>query len=245
MSSLKKPDYFISGGYFFTQGKNPPEWANLELLPQTLWSVSSVISDDMFPDSWVFSWGGDRDDRDKTYFQKQLGMDISSFSEMQSFFDELYEQKKVGFPNIVYSLSLARELYKRYFWKVPNLKLLGLGLSETHIDEFATKMAFPSQYLKSSLRYKVLQLEKLPDDGVSLGFDILGFDGAIFWAFITNNFETQFWQNLGIRLNSHGYIDSYDDAVIALEYARTHHPEEGKWFLWKVIAYDPGNNFNY
>lgn len=229
---------FISGGYYFAQGKHPPEWANLALLPETMWSVSPLISE-LFPDSWVFSWGKSRAHRNKSEYMKMLGMDMPSFVEMEAHFDTLWNQKSCGFPNVIYDLSVAHTLYKKYFWCVPDIKLLSVGLPETYLDEFAQDMAFPSQYLESSLRYKILQKELLPAGGKQLGFDILGFDSAIFWTFLTNGFETKFVQDLEIHLNSYGLIDQYEDAERALEYVRANRHEEGSWYLWLVTEYQP------
>jgi hypothetical protein len=229
---------FISGGYYFSQCTHPPEWANLVLLPEKLWSPSPIFSE-LFPDSWIFSWGKDRKDRNKSELMKIIGLDNEEFTNMQAFFDALEQQNRIGFPNIIYDLSLARNLYQKYFWRIPNLKLLSVGLPETYLDEFVEDMKFPSQYFKSSLRKKILQNEILPVGGNRLGFDILGFGGAVFWPFITNGFETKFFQDLGINLNSFGLIDQYEDAMKALKYVRSNRHEEGSWYLWLEMEYQP------
>jgi hypothetical protein len=226
---------FISGGYYFSQGQNPPEWTNTALLPKVIWSVSEAISE-VFPAAWAFTTGTDPAKREKKFFMDLLGLNANEFLEMEKFFDDLYLKKLCGFPNVIYDLPTARLIYQHYLFRLQNLKLLGLGLPNTYFDEFVQETASPSQYLKSSLRHKVLKKEPPSLDGHILGFDVLGYDGG-FWPFISQGFETAFSQELGIHLNSYGLIDSFDDAAKALAYVKAHDPEEGVWFFWQVMEY--------
>lgn len=229
---------FISGGYYFSQGKEPPEWSNTALLPKIIWSTARDISD-VFPDAWAFTTtGNEQVQREKKIFMDLLDMNASEFAEMEKFFDSLYFQKRCGWPNVIYDLPTARIIYQNYFFRLQNLKLLGLGLPSSYFDEFVKETVSPSQYLKSDLRYKVLKMEPPSLDGTILGFDVLGYDGG-FWSIVAQGFESELSQNSGIHLNSYGLIDNIDEAARALDYVKTHNPEEGVWFFWQVTEYSP------
>jgi len=226
---------FINGGYYFSQGRKPPAWTNTALLPKVMWSVSDKVSY-VFPAAWAFSTATDAAKRKNKEFIDRLGLSANEFFEMGKFFDALYFKKLCGFPYMIYDIPTARLIYQRYLFRLENLKLLGLGLPNTYFDEFVNETIFPSQYLESSLRYKVLKMDPPALDGNFLGFDILGYDGS-FVPFTAQGFETAFSQKLGIHLNIHGLIDSFDDAARALEYVKAHNPEEGVWFFWQVMEY--------
>lgn len=228
---------FISGGYYFSQGKEPPEWTNTVLLPKTIWSVSEVFSE-IFPNTWAFTLGNGPDEEEKKFLMDQLGLNENEFLEMQKFLDDLYFKERCGFPYIIYDLSTARLIYQQYLFRWQNLKLLGLGLPTTYFNEFLEETTSPSQYLKSDLRYQVLKREAPASGGHILGFDILGYSGG-FWSFISQGFETAFSQELGVHLNAYGLIDNFDDAARALAYVKAHDPEEGVWCFWQVMEYLP------
>ncbi|MGL5832390.1 MAG: hypothetical protein ACRC1Z_04055, partial [Waterburya sp.] len=52
-----------------------------------------------------------------------------------------------------------------------------------------------------------------------LGYEVLGNDFGGFHSFVCNRLETDFAHQLKIKLNQHGLIDQYDQAIQGSDYA--------------------------
>lgn len=230
---------FVIGGYYLIQGVARADWMDSALLPSPFWSVSRCICRS-WPDSWIFTWTTDsRSQQQRQQFREVLGLDEAGFQLLQEKFDELLNRDAFGFPNVFYSLHLARDFYSEFLSHLPNVRLLSAALPEVYVDTFIEEYT-PGQGIgESGVRRKLREHIPIESHSRFRGFEVLGFNYANFCSFVCNSLETGYHTRLGIAFNQNGLIDQYEEAARAAEY--TNQNEVGAepywWLPWLISEY--------
>lgn len=93
---------------------------------------------------------------------------------------------------------------------------------------------------EDSLLVVLSRYEPIDPSGAVLGFEILGDDGCYnFHSPICNHLETDLKDDLGVRFNESGFIDSFEDADrSALFINQCEDAESSYWYPCLIVRYD-------
>ena len=82
--------------------------------------------------------------------------------------------------------------------------------------------------------------EPIDPSGIVLGFEILGGDGCYnFHSHICNSLETELKEELGVKFNENGFIDSYEDADRSAQYINQDEDAEPvDWYPCLIVRYE-------
>lgn len=231
-----------SAGYYLINGSHTI-CNTRPLLPKVFYSLSSCISD-IYPGAWGHSWVKITP-KDKEEIQK-LHISDSDFENLRTWVDEKFVSGEIGFPNVFISSQVARIFYNAFIknTNLKNIKLLGIGLHEgdaaEYLNEYSTYYEKYQELGKSGIYLNLSKKEPIEQAGNFLGYEILGDSNNSFCSFACNGLEVDYAETLKIKLNKFGLIDSYADALRAVEF--TIIDETGAepvfWLPWAVYEYD-------
>jgi hypothetical protein len=224
------------GGYYLVESSPRKSWMNNSLIPQKFYSLSNCICDH-HPDLSILTWVvGDSEDRDKEQYRRKLKLTIAEFQLLQSQADRWFDQNRYGWQEVFLDLDLAREFATDYLSNIQNIKLLAIATTAKYRDLYLQE-EFSSNNAEEGV-YKALKSNQAININHNfLGYEVLCNQCGIFHSFVCNGLETDFAHKLNIKLNQHGLIDQYDQAIQASDYAN--HPDTGAepllWIPWAII----------
>jgi hypothetical protein len=168
-----------------------------------------------------------------------LRQDEASFHQLQQEFDRLLDNGEFGFPNVFFSVALARNFYSKYLRHLPDVKLLSIALPEDCWEVFIQEFAPAGNVAENGVRQKLRARCPLEPEASFRGFEILGHDYASFCSFVCNSLERDYDKELGITLNANGLISSYKHAVRAADYTMLDEvgAEPLLWHPWLISEY--------
>ena len=230
-------DFFV-GGYFLVQGVQLAEQMNKTLLPTKFWTVSQCLCE-IYPDSWVFSWGTKSSHDDKDY-QAILKLDNDTFQLMQAWADEIFNKGELGWPYVFMNVETAQQFYTQYLQHIPDIKLLSIALADPYWAEFIEDNKPAQGKGEGGIYKKLVQKQVYDGNGIVRGFEILGEEwGEWFHSFVCNSLEDEYVERLHISLNQNGLIDRYEDAVRATYHTNLDEvgAEPVLWLPWLISEY--------
>jgi len=202
-------------------------------------TASDCINDSYF-DSWSFSWA--IDGKEKLKISNEIGLSEERIGHLQNWVDQKYEQNKIGWQNIFYSLEELNEYKNKYFNDRDDLVTLGLSFPETEtkdlIEEFKPQTEKDGEIgIRHALRQRTPENFK----GRFIGYDIVGIElGGTFHTIhchdlqdeLTNKFEIIFFEN--------GLVKSCEDWNRITDYCNdeSNGLEPVPWFYCKVKRYE-------
>jgi hypothetical protein len=245
-SPINLRDY-TAGGYFITKYAHRKNRISSELLPERLVSLSSCISN-LLP--VFYGW--------KPEIDQQYALDFGIAHEKLSSYSSWSNRNRkaeIGYPDIFYSLEAAREFITEYLPSRDDLLLLGVGLHNTLVKPFLKdnkpQIALnvkPDFYERWELdpaeqfgmdRLFSLQ-QPLPPGGVSLGFDVVCYDKQFVCSWLCLVLEYELDEKFGIRVNSSGLFNTFDEAKIAHSLALS--GEDIPYYPFLVVQYNTFQN---
>jgi hypothetical protein len=235
---------FVVAGYFFIQASKPPDWMNAKVLPPFVLSASRCICEKI-PDAWIFPRNTNLDpdeDEERSKYQNAFGLSKQEFEELQNQFDTLLTQEEFGYPNIFMSRALAEDFYARYFYKLPNVRLMSMGLPEKDLRNFIERYRPHRHIWQNGVPTKLRQYQFVEEDAKHLGFEVLGFEAADFHSLFcgSTTSDDEVLQNYGIKFNQYGLIDRFEDTIAIVQDIREEtleYVEEGFWAAWLMSEY--------
>jgi len=230
---------FIVGGYYLVKGAKLQKWMNTKLLPPVIWSASRCICEKV-PDAWIFSWTENPNPREeRRKYQQDLGLTNAQFLELQKLFDTLLDQNEFGYPNVYMSYRLALDFYSQFFRRIPDLKLISIALPKVDVQGFIDKHEPRENIAENGVRKKLRQFQRLESDAFPIGYDVIGYDYADFHSLICGSMEQEIYSKYGVRFNSYGLIDSFEDTISIIRDIRSGAlmAEEGYWASWLIAEH--------
>jgi hypothetical protein len=201
---------FYCGGYFIVRPTPKEDFPDADILPTNILSASPCICE-MYPDEEGFLWNSTIPSR--VHDIQKLGLDEGSFQHIKHWINLRLENQQIGWPNVFFDLETAVEFYRTYLIHLPDLRCIGIGLSECHV-----KKLFDPSFIEEGGIFQCLDQKKpLSDNGKLLGYEVLGYDTNHFHSYLCNGLQIEY-PNLGIELNSYGFITSIEQATEAAEY---------------------------
>jgi hypothetical protein len=227
---------FYVAGYYLMQTARKQDWMDKDnLLPEKIWSGSRHICPKI-PDAWIFDWVNDSESIvNLKYARTQWNLSDDEFSVAQQEFDELLRLHDYEFPNVFMHHEVAAQALYKYFSSVPDLKLIGLAIPKSYVEDFIDRYRNRKYINENGVYKKIIQKEVCNYSPV--GFDLLGWDGADYCSFLCSSMEGEIYRKYGVKYNSLGLISEYQQAerVSQAIINRDEIVEDGFWAPWLVF----------
>ncbi len=142
----------------------------------------------------------------------EFGFSPAKFLAAQKDFSELFRMDRFGFPNVFMDSNAVVEKYHQYFHTIPNLKIIGLALPETYMEDFFEHYDLRSvkPFRPNGVSLKLNQEEEADKDNTSMGFDLLCFTGADYCSFLCSQLENKMHDQYGVQYNEYGLISDFE-----------------------------------
>ena len=237
---------YICGGYVVVKAGLRPDWLDGALLPEKIVSASGGLCASI-PADWAIRWTG-MTDEGRLEDAAAFGLDADGLEALMTWTDAAWQDRRLRWNNVLASPEVAREVVSRFAPNCPDLHLIGLALARENAEQFPTappeacetgqccKMGLPGTYETLALR------QPLAGGGRPLGFELLGYSHHATppCSWLCNCLHKPVAEELGIRPNAAGFIDTEADAAKAADYCnRDDVPSEPvTWFPWLIVGYD-------
>ncbi len=228
----------ISAGYMLAKRTLRPDYICSQLMPERILSASECLVD-FVPDLWTIDWTR-LPDEERAKKARVFGMDAAARRQVSLWVEEGVDKGAFGWPNVFFSTDDAREFVRRFVPGQEDLVLFGLGLPE-RLSELFIESETPSDETGASGVFEAIsRLQPLEDGGRVLGFEILGYDTSGYHSWLCNGLEQDVADELSVRPNADGFVDTYHDAMKAAEFCGRDEvgAEPGFWAPWLVVEYD-------
>lgn len=235
-AGARREDYLF-GGYLVTRRVARPESMSAELLPPRLLTASSCIAG-FVPDVWALGWTGVADD-ERERAAAAVGIGRERLPALIDHVTAGFNDGKFGWPNVVKSAGALGDLM-RLLPSSPEWVVIGLALHRGHAQDFLAANA-PGERQGPGGVYDVLAGQRhLPDGGVLLGFEPLGFEcGAQPHSWLCNGLEVECSRALGVRPDASGFLRTADEAERATAHIAGDEvgAEPAQWLPWMILDY--------
>ncbi|UCD78624.1 MAG: hypothetical protein JSW26_24985 [Desulfobacterales bacterium] len=236
----KQLSEFVSAGFLVTREVDRPSYVSAELLPARIVSASGCIAR-FAPNTWCIEWTRDTRER-RIEDARAFGLEFQDLQEIIAWTTSRFG-KSIRWPNVITDLNTSKDLVSRFFSHLSNVKVLELCLHRSMSQDFCQEAEPPPPkpgFAPNGRQgvQEVILKEKPPiPTGRILGFELLVFDFSLSCSWLCNGLETQVEQDLGIKPNQYGLIDSFDKAFRCVEYISRDDvgAEPGLWLPWLII----------
>jgi hypothetical protein len=221
-------DDYVAGGYFITKYTGREHWiaANSDLLPPKLLSVSGIIAT-LAPTTYPLI-----DATSDSY--EQYGIAPETIPDVMKWWTE-NNQKEIGWQQTFYELGFAQQFVKRFVTKTEDVAILGVSVHRKY-----SGLVLDGYDPKSSCGVEEVMARGLsPVRGDVLGFDILSYQYCSFDSWINPTYPPVIFEELHIRPNQYGFIDTLEEADRCDEFmtASDDMALHGWWLPWLIIRY--------
>jgi hypothetical protein len=154
-----------------------------------------------------------------------------------------------GWPGVFYTVAAALDARRRFFDSVSRLKVIGLGLPRSWLEDFvleATPSPSPDGFApvgESGFLRMARRAEPLATGYHPLGFELLNLEmGHLVHSWLCNGLEVHCSEALGIVPGPTGLIDTYEEAERCLSEINKDDVgrEPGLWLPWWLVEYPSG-----
>jgi len=234
---------YIAAGYYLARFADRPAYISAELMPKRILSASPDICY-LFPDTWALEWTTD-DDEGRIAGAANFGISTAVLPKVIKWATQSFSTA-FGWPNVFYSLESAQKARHAFLADRDDVALFGLGLHKSNVKEFLDFAAPPLQQPgfapmgKTGVFEAVSQNRALVDNGISLGYELLVTTaGLLTCSWLCNGLEVTFAKELGIKPNSNGFIQTFEEASRCANFISEGHvgAEPGLWLPWLTIKY--------
>jgi len=167
-----------------------------------------------------------------------FGVSPSSIPGLVAWATEEFD-KSWGWPNVLYSLDTARFLYTQFLSNVPDVRLLGLALPEQLAPQFVTEATPGPTEGETGFLTLIRAGAQLAPTGVSIGWEVLGFEHGSFHSWLCNGLQVPIFSELLIRPGPNGLIGEAQAAYRAAEYCQQPEvaAEPALWLPGLIVEY--------
>ena len=226
----------VAAGFFVTKAVARGDDRSPDLLPPTLVSLSPCIAP-----SYQLYWGWEAEKHRAEAVA--FGLAEDRLSELEPW----GRGHAISYPNVFHSLADARALVAEFLPTREDVFILGAALPAALREEFLVvnrqsvydAVAETSREALFGVNQVLTAAAALPEGGERLGFEIVLYDYNLACSWLCTRTERAVFEALGIALNAHGLVETYDDALRAHAWLGDH-PEEGEpgpYYPWLLVRY--------
>ena len=224
---------FFSAGFYLIKESKRKEYMSEIIVSQKIISLSNCICD-TFPNIWAYQWDNNAI-KEAERIALKYSIDVEVIKNLEEEINQKFD-KSIGWPNVFYDKETAIEFYKKFFTKIPDIKLIEVGIEEKYSQKL-TKEAESNDF---GLINKLREKSKVLPNGKIIGYDIVGYEYGFSCSFLCNGLEKDYKEKFNIILNEIGLFSNYEDAQKAAEYNLRDDvgAEPILWLPWAVIEHE-------
>ncbi len=231
-------EHYVTGGYFLARPIPRPSYLPVDLLPEKIFSASHCIGR-LIPDNWrALNWEG-LDEKQRREDAPRLGVEKAQIPELVRWVNERWRAEQLGWGDVFYSADVARSFVGHFRLSIQDLVLFSIALHRDYTNLFIAETRSPEKIIPSGISLMVQKAIPIEEGGEALGYDVLGYQLAWSHSWLCYGFAKEANEKLGIRPNSHGFIQTPEDAKKVADLAnRSDAPSEYKPYLpWLVTLH--------
>jgi hypothetical protein len=246
MQTAAKVQDYVASGYFLSRHTGARDCTGIELRRTTLAHDHSQRR--FFPETWVLSWC--REEREERIRKAAVfGIAAEEIDQVMAWGDDNFGAA-FGAWDAFFRLEDARAAARSFLRNATGLELWGVGLHRSLVSDFCEASGPPPQQpgyapVGASAIHVATCVRPAPlaEGGTVLGHEILIPDvGCSFNSPESLHIDEQGrLQEAGVVLNSHGLIDSFDEALACcrvIERAPLEaRSDRSGWLPWLIVRY--------
>jgi len=236
---------WISAGWYLTVPTPRPSWqgpdggpADPGLVPERVVTLSTCLAP-LCPDVWAYAWTKEPSEA-RAREQARFGLSEEAAGALTTWCDGAFQRGELGYPCVLLSRIVALDLWRR-FLRSSGALLLELALPSEDLPDLLAAIAPVAGSAEGGLA-AALRRQQEAEDGLTLGFDVLGLDYGSFHSYLCNGLEREFAARFGARPNALGLFDDHRLARQCAAWAGGPEAkaEPGPWRAWRVVQHELG-----
>jgi len=227
---------YVSGGYFLTRLVQMTKWMASGLVPERVVTLSSCLTA-VVPRGWYLN---EPPEPRNLGTALKLGVPEDRLSGVYPWMAAHPPDPPDVWPYAFTTLERAREFAREFLTAATEARLIGAALHRSLVDRFLALAADEQGRTNVSEHTEAVKLGRSPASGGRvLGFEVMGDNVKEDHSLLCTGGEKDIATAFGIRLNAHGLIDTFADAVRAAEWSSGEgHAEPCDYLPWRLDEYD-------
>ncbi|PIQ22698.1 MAG: hypothetical protein COW65_01670 [Cytophagales bacterium CG18_big_fil_WC_8_21_14_2_50_42_9] len=229
--------YYL-GAYYFIKLCN----ANYGSIEGTKIFTCSTCINDSYLDDWSISWSSSSYNKKKA--KEVFNLDKSQIKEIQTWSDQKFEEKNIGWINTFSDYATLIEYKKKFFNNISDYHILNVNFPESEKEELIKAFENREKDIGSIGLWDNLKkgiLEVADQSETVIGFDLIGIeDGGDFHTFHCHDLANELINKFRVQINQYGLIDNENNWEQLVEYMNNEENgfEPVPWFFVKVKMVD-------
>jgi hypothetical protein len=171
-----------------------------------------------------------------------MGLENSDLNDFVKWTTERFDAGEIGYPNMLHTLRIARDMLRRFPISPGGWNLLGLGLRRDVAASFVADYAPTAENERvPDIAETITKEIALDSSGNIIGYEVLGWESSQFHSGYCSLSTKDISRELGIFPSTNGLLGSYAEAAkIADGAAQPHDVSPGSsiaWDPWAVVSY--------
>ncbi|KPK43660.1 MAG: hypothetical protein AMK72_13025 [Planctomycetes bacterium SM23_25] len=221
---------YVTGGYFLTQLFRRPQQMNADLVPETVVTISTCLTE-VIPCAW---YPNEEPDKRNLESAAKMGVPADRLNDVYPWMREHPSQPPI-WPYAFAEADRAREFAREFLAAAEDVFLIGASLPAESVGIFLEEAGdkWVSEFTE------VVRLKQpRARGGTLLGYEILGDAINEYHTLLCTSGENDVCGQMGIRLNQHGLFDSLADASRAAQWSSEEGNAEPVVYLpWRIERY--------
>ena len=231
--------YYLGAYYFIKLQK-----ANYGSIKDTrIYTCSTYINNSYF-DSWSITWSAVNNSDNVKEAKEEFNLTNSQITDIQSWADQKFEQKKIGWINTFKDYDVLSEYKNKFFSNVHEYLILSINFPETEKNDLLEEFSIKEKGIGAIGLWENLNRStpEVPDESeVEIGFDLIGVElSGDFHTFHCHDLADELIQKFNIEINQYGLIAGEDNWEQIVKYMNDEENgfEPVPWFFVKVKMID-------
>jgi len=223
------------GGYYVVKQK-PIDFGSKT--SKVIYSCSDCINDHIL-DHWAYSWTTDNNSRIED-IKSEYHLGDENVHSIRQWVDAAHYGKRIGWINLFYDLSVAKEYIQNFFSHLPDLKIMSVYFPGFEISRLLSEFRPTGENMGAIGLYENL-VRRIPEAEKSnefyIGYDIVGIeiDGGFHTSYC-HDISDSLAEKFNLEINEYGLFQETADWEPLIRYmnAEENGFEPVPWFVCKT-----------
>ena len=230
--------YFL-GAYYLIKLCN----ANYGSIKDTKICTCSTCINNSYFDGWSISWSSSGNSGLKEA-KKEFNLTNSQITEIQTWADQKFEEKKIGWVNTFSDYETLIEYKDKFFHNIQDYRIFSINFPESEKDDLLEEFLIKEKGLGAIGLWDNLnnQAPEVADESeIELGFDLIGVElSGDFHTFHCHDLAEELINKFNIHINQYGLIANENNWQQLVEHMNDEENgcESVPWFFVKVKLID-------
>ncbi|WP_210485893.1 hypothetical protein [Rufibacter aurantiacus] len=205
-------------------------------------TCSTCINDSYF-DAWSISWSSSGNSGLKEA-REEFNLTTSQIKEIQTWADQKFEEKKIGWVNTFSDFDTLHEYKERFFATAQDYQIFSVNFPETEKDALIAEFVVEGKDIGAIGLWDNVnrQIPEVADESEKvIGYDLIGIEASgDFHTFHCHDIADDLVDKFGVQINQYGLIANDNNWEKLVEYmnAEENGFEPVLWFFVKVKLVD-------